>query len=72
MIIADLKTPYYAVIFTTSLTKNLADYEKTADRMEELAKLQEGYLGIESARSNIGITVSYWKDLPSIKNEKQY
>ena len=28
MIIADLKTPYYAVIFTTLLTKNLADYEK--------------------------------------------
>jgi heme-degrading monooxygenase HmoA len=70
MIIADLKTPYYAVIFTTSLTKNLADYEKTADRMEELAKLQEGYLGIESARSNIGITVSYWKDLPSITKWK--
>ena len=28
MIIADLKTPYYAVIFTTVLTNNLADYEK--------------------------------------------
>ena len=63
MIIADLKTPYYAVIFTTLFTENLTDYEKTAERMEKLAKLQEGYLGIESARSNIGITVSYWKDL---------
>ena len=60
MIIADLKTPYYAVIFTTLLTKNLADYEKTAMRMEELAKLQDGYLGIESTRNEIGITVSYW------------
>ncbi len=28
MITADLKTPYYAVIFTTLLTKNSADYEK--------------------------------------------
>ena len=37
---------------------------------EELAKLQEGYLGIESARSNIGITVSYWKDLASITKWK--
>ena len=44
MIIADLKTPYYAVIFTTVLTNNLADYEKTAIRMEELSKLQDGYL----------------------------
>ena len=39
MIITDLKTPYYAVIFTTLLTENLTDYEKTAERMEELAKL---------------------------------
>ena len=70
MIITDLKTPYYAVIFTTLLTENLTDYEKTAERMEELAKLQEGYLGIESARSNIGITVSYWKDLASITKWK--
>ena len=70
MIIADLKTPYYAVIFTTLFTKNLTDYEKTAIRMEELAKLQEGYLGIESARNKIGITVSYWKDLASITKWK--
>ena len=70
MIITDLKTPYYAVIFTTLLTENLTDYEKTAERMEELAKLQEGYLGIGSARSNIGITVSYLKDLASITKWK--
>ena len=70
MIIADLKTPYYAVIFTTLLTENLTDYENTAERMEKLAKLQEGYLGIESARNNIGITVSYWKDLASITKWK--
>ena len=71
MIIADLKTPYYAVIFTTLLTNNLADYEKTAIRMEELAKLQDGYLGIESTRNEIGITVSYWKDLASITKWKK-
>ena len=70
MIIAELKTPYYAVIFTTLLTNNLADYEKTAIRMEELAKLQDGYLGIESTRNEIGITVSYWKDLASITKWK--
>ena len=70
MIIADLKTPYYAVIFTTVLTNNLADYEKTAIRMEELAKLQDGYLGIESTRNEIGITVSYWNSLEAITKWK--
>ena len=28
--------------------------------MEELAKSQKGYLGIESDRSDVGITASYW------------
>ena len=70
MIIADLKTPYYAVIFTTLLTKNLADYEKTAIRMEKLAELQEGFLGIESARNEVGITVSYWNSLEAISKWK--
>ena len=70
MIITDLKTPYYAVIFTTLLTKNLADYEKTAVRMEKLAELQEGFLGIESARNEVGITVSYWNSLEAITKWK--
>ena len=48
----------------------IADYEKTAIRMEELAKLQDGYLGIESTRNEIGITVSYWKDIASITKWK--
>jgi heme-degrading monooxygenase HmoA len=34
--------------------------------MVELAQQQEGYLGIESAREEIGITVSYWKSLEAI------
>ncbi len=66
MIIANLKPPYYAVIFTTILSKNTEGYLKMAKRMEELAKLQKGYLGIESARGEIGITVSYWETLEDI------
>ena len=58
--------PYYAVIFSTLLSDNLDGYEETAKRMETLAKQQPGYLGIESARSGIGITVSYWKSLDAI------
>jgi heme-degrading monooxygenase HmoA len=34
--------------------------------MEELVRDQPGYLGMEHARSEIGITISYWKDLESI------
>lgn len=70
MIVSDLKPPYYAVIFTTLLTDNLFDYETTAIRMEQLAEKQEGYLGIESARKEIGITVSYWESLEAITNWK--
>ena len=39
--------------------------------MLELAKKQPGFLGIESARAEIGITVSYWSDLESIKQWKE-
>ena len=60
--------PYYAVIFTTTRTEGDNGYAEMAQKMEELAKQQPGYLGIESAREGLGITVSYWKDLESIRN----
>ncbi|MFC4739740.1 antibiotic biosynthesis monooxygenase family protein [Flavobacterium ponti] len=62
---------YYAVIFTSERTAIEEGYAEMAVLMEELAKKQEGFLGVESARSEIGITVSYWKDLESIKKWKQ-
>ena len=40
-------------------------------KMENLAKQQAGYLGIDSAREDVGITVSYWESLDAIKNWKQ-
>jgi heme-degrading monooxygenase HmoA len=58
--------PYYAVIFTTLRTDIEEGYDETATKMETLAKQQEGYLGIESVRDEIGITVSYWKNVESI------
>ncbi len=66
MIEDSLTPPYYAVIFTTVLSDNLEGYDAMAIKMEELAKRQEGYLGIESARSEVGITVSYWRNLDAI------
>jgi heme-degrading monooxygenase HmoA len=62
--------PYYAVIFTSIRTDGDNGYAETARKMLELAKQQDGFLGIESARNEIGITVSYWRDLKSIKNWK--
>lgn len=61
----------YAVIFTsqhaTDPTK-LEGYEAMADAMEELARKQPGFVGIESARGTdgFGITVSYWESLEAI------
>lgn len=70
MIAKTPRPPYYAVIFTSTRTEGENDYGKTAQRMAELAAIMPGYLGAESARQEVGITVSYWKDLESIKNWK--
>ena len=58
--------PYYAVIFTSLRTDGDNGYGATAARMEELAREQPGFLGIESAREGLGITVSYWESLEAI------
>lgn len=64
------KAPYYAVIFTSLRTDVDDNYSEIANKMVELAKEQDGFLGIEFARNEIGITVSYWRDLESIKQWK--
>jgi heme-degrading monooxygenase HmoA len=58
--------PYYAVIFTSLRTEGDNGYGDTAARMLELAAEQPGYLGVESARDGLGITVSYWDSLEAI------
>ena len=71
MIASTPSAPYYAVIFTSLRTEGDHGYSETADLMEELSKKMEGYLGIESERAEIGITVSYWSSMESIKTWKQ-
>jgi heme-degrading monooxygenase HmoA len=55
--------PYYAVIFT-SLRADVdpEGYARAASLLDELARDQPGFLGLESVRdaSGLGITVSYW------------
>ena len=58
--------PYYAVIFSSVRTEGDHGYADMADRMVALAAQQAGFLGIESAREELGITVSYWTDLAAI------
>ncbi len=59
---------YYAVIFTSVRTEIDDGYSKMSNKMEQLVKQQPGFLGFDSVRNEAGITVSYWKDLESIKN----
>ena len=70
-LIADTPSPpYYAVIFSSHRNDDLEGYAETAARMIELAAEQPGFLGVESVREDLGITVSYWSDLESIKRWK--
>jgi len=59
----------YAVIFSSRQTADTDGYQQMAQRMEELAAQQPGYLGIETARDGhgFGITVSYWETLDAIR-----
>ncbi len=72
MIAATPSPPYYAVIFTSLRTVIDDGYAQTADRMVELAAGQPGFLGVESARNETGITVSYWESLDAIRQWKSH
>lgn len=71
MIATTPQPPYFAVIFTSIKTPRDEGYNEMAEKMIALAAKQEGFLGLEAARNEIGITVSYWKDVASIKKWKE-
>jgi heme-degrading monooxygenase HmoA len=68
MLAPPLDPPYLAVIFSSRRTPGDQGYGEMAVRMEELARKQPGFLGLESARGpdGEGITVSYWRDEASV------
>jgi heme-degrading monooxygenase HmoA len=70
MIAQTPRPPYYVVIFTSVRTDGDNGYSEMSEKMLRLASQQDGFLGVESARNEIGITVSYWRDLESIKKWK--
>ncbi len=63
--------PYTAVIFTSVRTEGDQGYARMSARMVELAAEQPGFLGVESARDELGITVSYWATEQDAANWKQ-
>ena len=63
--------PYVAVIFTSVRTEGDNGYAVMSARMDALAAEQPGYLGMEAARDELGITVSYWADEASAQAWKQ-
>jgi len=63
--------PYYAVIFTSKKIEEDKGYSQMSDKMVALVSQQDGFLGFESAREDLGITVSYWQDEESIKKWKE-
>ena len=65
--------PYYAVIFSNTRTERDRGYNLMAEKMEQMASNQPGYLGIESVRNSNGdgITVSYWESEAAILSWKQ-
>lgn len=65
------KPPYYAVIFTSVRHDGDNGYSDAAKQMLELGAQQPGFLGFETARQEIGISVSYWSTLEAIKAWKE-
>lgn len=67
--------PYYAVIFTSIISEETEGYAEMADKMVEIAREVDGFMGIDSAREEQGITISYWKNMEAIskwKNDSQH
>lgn len=60
------KPPYYAVILATVKSDDQTGYAEMNARMFEFAQQQKGRLGIESARGEIGLSVTRWETLKDI------
>lgn len=66
--------PYYAVIFVSQRKnedKEDIGYAEMAKRMTDLAINSDGFVGIDSVRGATSITVTYWRDLESIRKWRE-
>lgn len=67
---------YYSVIFTVVLNdfQDVDSYNKLGKKIRTLVENQKGFIGFESifdSKAKKEITISYWKDIESIKEWKQ-
>ena len=63
--------PYYAVIFTSLRTPGENGYKEMARKMDELVATMPGFLGQETVREDLGVSVSYWRTLEDVRNWKK-
>lgn len=61
----------FAVIFTSVRNEGDNGYAAMAEKMERLAQQHKGFLGMDSVRSGLGVTVSYWETEADILTWKQ-
>ncbi len=66
MLVKTPSPPYYAVIFSSLRTEVDDGYAAMTNLMVELASQQPGFLGVETARDGLGLTISYWETEDSI------
>ncbi|MFK8014352.1 MAG: antibiotic biosynthesis monooxygenase [Gammaproteobacteria bacterium] len=66
------KPPYYVTIFTSLRTNGDNGYDDMAETMARLSAEQDGFLGMESARDGVGLTLCYWRDLECIERWRQH
>ncbi len=61
--------PYFAVYFLSHRRAGDQGYQAMAEKMEQLAAEQPGFLGMESLRQadGWGMTVSYWESEEDIR-----
>ena len=68
----EIESGNYVVIFTSKLHQTDDEYKEIFDQLLDMAQAQEGFIGMDSSRDeNIGISTSYWKDIPSIQKWQQ-
>lgn len=65
------ETPYYAVIFTSTYHHLDDEYEGLDARLISIAEKIDGFLGMDSARGDFGISISYWKTEAAILEWRQ-
>ncbi len=65
--------PYYVAVFSSQRSPGDGGYGAMSARMVELARVQPGFLGMESVRTadGHGITLSYWESLEAIQAWKR-